>query len=80
MRIYERVSNKIRRDSGFKANGGVFLPQSRMRHIRWEEAVKHSQNNRSKGTRHYIKGMQFVHWDCTCGDIECLANPRPSGR
>jgi hypothetical protein len=69
-----RVRNKIVRGER------VFLPQSRMRNIRWEEAVNRAQNNRDRGTKRYINNLQFVHWDCTCGSIECLANPIASGR
>ena len=69
-----RVRNKIVRGER------VFLPQSRMSRIRWEEAVNRAQNNRDRGTKRYISNLQFVHWDCTCGSIECLANPIASGR
>jgi len=69
-----RVAKRIRNEQH------VFLPGSRMSRIRWEEAVNRAQNNRDRGTKRFIKDLQFVHWDCTCGSIECLANPIASGR
>jgi hypothetical protein len=45
-----------------------------MRHIRWEEAVKHAQANR-EGQEHDIQ-----HFDCHCGSVECLGNAINRGR
>ena len=52
-------------------NGGrAFLPQDRMRHIRWEEAVARSEAKRTGNTDPSIR-----HFDCHCGSIECLGVP-----
>lgn len=50
--------------------GRVFLPQSRMRHIRWEEAVVRSIARRAKR-----KDPLLAHHSCHCGSIECLGVP-----
>jgi hypothetical protein len=42
-----------------------------MRKIRWEEAVVNSEARRS-GRK---DKLTYNHWDCTCGSIDCLANP-----
>lgn len=63
----ERVTQHIKRGEH------ETLPQWRMRQIRWEEAVQRSANQRA---RRPVKDLQFVHWDCLCGMIGCLANPR----
>jgi len=78
MRTPKRVSDHIRGPlrGPFTSHAHVFLPQSRMRRIRWEEAMSRSMNKRGKRP---IKNLQFVHWDCMCGSIECLRNSRPSG-
>jgi hypothetical protein len=49
----------------------VFLPLSRMRRIRWEEAVEYS-NARREGRK---DKLTCSHWDCHCGSVNCLANP-----
>ena len=60
-------------------DGKVFLPQSRMRQIRWEEAVLRSRIKREviTDTRFYYEGPPTInHWNCLCGSIECLGNPQ----
>ena len=52
--------------------GRVFLPQSRMRHIRWEESLMHAYAKR-KGA----SVTSFRHLDCHCGSVECLGVPTP---
>jgi hypothetical protein len=66
-----RIRDKI------SSGGRVFIPLWRIAQIKWEEAVARSQNKRA---RRPIKDVQFTHWDCTCGSIGCIANPRISGR
>ncbi len=44
------------------------MPLSRMRHIRWEEAVVRSHARREKIP------VEIRHFDCHCGSIECLGN------
>jgi hypothetical protein len=48
----------------------VFLPQERMRHIRWEESVALAQAKR-KG----LRGTKMIHRNCHCGSVECLGVP-----
>jgi hypothetical protein len=48
----------------------VFLPEERMRQIRWEESVAHSQA-KQRGIEEY----KLVHMDCHCGSVECLGVP-----
>lgn len=69
------MSNEIRsrRAQHIVDGGRAFLPHWRMCQIRWEEAVQRSANKRG---RRPVKDLQFVHWDCQCGMIGCLANPR----
>lgn len=65
-----RVKDARRRahiDRGERA----FLPLVRMRQIRWEESVAHSQARR-RGLEEY----KLEHGDCHCGSIECLGVPR----
>jgi len=50
--------------------GRAMLPASRMRHIRWEEAVL-----RSRAKRDGDKDPLIRHTDCHCGSIECLGQP-----
>jgi hypothetical protein len=54
--------------------GRVFLPQSRMRHVRWEEAVL-----RSRAKRAGVPDPVIHHTDCHCGSVECLAVPWTPG-
>lgn len=58
-----------RRENHIQAGGRVFLPQSRMRQIRFEEAVLHSIVKREG-----LKG-ELHHLDCQCGSIYCKATP-----
>lgn len=45
----------------------VFLPQWRMRRIRFEESVA-----RAEAKRKGIKDPTIVHLDCHCGSVDCL--------
>lgn len=49
----------------------VFIPLSRMRKIRFEESVKYSIARRA-GRK---DKLTCSHFDCSCGSIDCLANP-----
>jgi hypothetical protein len=59
----------IRRTDHIKNGGRVFIPQWRMRQIRWEEARLNSIAKREglNGDLH--------HTSCTCGSIICLGAP-----
>lgn len=46
------------------------MPLSRMRQIRWEECVV-----RSMAKKEGIEDPIICHFDCRCGDIECLGTP-----
>jgi hypothetical protein len=63
-----RTSN-LRREKHIQGGGKVFLPQRRMRQIRFEEAVLSSQVKREGLTG------QLHHMDCSCGAITCKATP-----
>ena len=58
-----------RREDHIRDGGRVFLPQSRMRQIRFEEAVLNSIVKREG-----LKG-ELHHMDCSCGSIYCKATP-----
>jgi len=58
-----RVSDHIQK------GGRVFLPQWRMRQIRWEEARLNSIVKREG-----LKG-ELHHMNCTCGSVACLGTP-----
>jgi hypothetical protein len=62
-------NNRLRKhiNSGNRA----FLPLSRMRRIRFEESVQYSIARRN-GRK---DKLTCVHFDCSCGSINCLANP-----
>jgi len=59
-----------RRRRHIQDGGRAFLPQSRMRQIRWEEAVTLS---RAKREGKPVSSLR--HFDCHCGSIECLGVP-----
>lgn len=63
-----RTTN-TRREDHIQNGGRVFLPQWRMRQIRWEEAVMNSVAKRENliGTLH--------HGFCGCGSIGCQGTP-----
>lgn len=65
----ERVMNRRRYDH-INRGERVFLPQSRMRHIRWEEAVA-----RAHARREGEPSPVFSHSNCHCGSVECLGVP-----
>ena len=48
-----------------------FIPQARIRRIRWEEAVAHSIGKRSG------KPYRVIHLTCHCGSVECLGAAIP---
>jgi hypothetical protein len=50
--------------------GRLFIPQSRMRHIRWEESVARARAKRDGNTDPVI-----LHTTCHCGSVECLGTP-----
>ena len=54
-----------------RRNPRKFMPQSRMRHIRFEEAVAHSKGKRSG------KPYHIAHWTCGCGSVECIGTAVP---
>ncbi len=60
----ERIKKHIQK------GGRAFLPQWRMREIRWEEAVAYSQIKRSGSKDDYVS-----HTDCSCGFITCQGVP-----
>lgn len=68
---YTEFMNNERRSEHIQRGGAALIPQERMRRIRWEECVVMSKNKRAKKP---AKGG-MIHWDCTCGEIDCLANP-----
>jgi hypothetical protein len=51
--------------------GKAFIPQRRMRHIRWEESVVQSRARREGNPKPVICHDGF----CCCGSIECVAQP-----
>lgn len=69
---YYRTRRHIRDVKGerwHRQDVGVFLPQWRMRQIRWEEALMHAQAKR-EGKR---VGDTY-RFDCRCGSDECIGN------
>lgn len=54
-----------RRDRHIQRGGRAFLPLSRMRQIRWEEAVLNAQSRRKDEEKPTI-----LHFNCGCGLIE----------
>ncbi len=64
-------SKDHRRRAHIDRGGQAFLPQSRMRHIRWEEAVLNSTLQREGR----VAAVRVIHHDCHCGSIECLGTP-----
>jgi hypothetical protein len=62
---FERRRNHI-----FDTFGKAFIPQSRMRHIQWEESVLRSQARRDGKPNPVVR-----HDHCSCGNIECLGSP-----
>lgn len=53
-------------------NGGrAFLPQWRMREIRWRESVQRSYAKREPSA----VAKKMTHTNCQCGDIDCLGIP-----
>lgn len=52
--------------------GKAFIPQSRMRQIRWEESVIQSRSRREGNPNPVIRHDGF----CCCGNIGCVAQPR----
>lgn len=70
----DRVYNHIN-----KTGGKVFIPLDRMRHIRWEEAVNRAILKREGYVSDNGSKIEFEHWHCSCGSIECLGNPRALG-
>jgi hypothetical protein len=62
--------NVERRRAHIKKFGRAFLPEERMRHIRWEEAVLRSRVRRKGGAPFAV-----AHTSCLCGSVECLAIP-----
>lgn len=49
--------------------GNVFIPQWRMRQIRWEESIAHARARRRN------EKAEIFHLTCHCGSLECIANP-----
>ena len=55
----------------YESGRGVFIPQWRMRQIRWEDSLVNSQRRRlglSKETGH-------DRMTCSCGSMECVGVP-----
>lgn len=53
----------------------VFIPQWRMRQIRWEESAPNAAAKRFKkktGAEYKLR-----HFSCSCGSKECIATPVP---
>ena len=48
----------------------VFIPQWRMREIRWEEAVAYSRLKRAPKPN-----GRLIHFTCHCGSVGCLGVP-----
>lgn len=63
-----------RRSQHINNGGRVFLPQSRMRQIRWEESVLRSRLNRGD-SKHKPEDVVIVHTSCGCGGIGCQGLP-----
>lgn len=70
MRKRNRVMS--RRDRFIDQGGDAFLPDSRMREIRWEEAVIRSRIKREGGGE---VTFRHVHFHCPSGC--CLGTPIP---
>lgn len=66
-----KISNRKRQHIQ-NTHGKVFLPQSRMREIRWEESVRYSQLKREGDDKEQYCIERF---DCSCGYIGCLGQP-----
>jgi hypothetical protein len=62
--------HKTRLQSHIDECGRVFLPDWRMRQIRWEESVA-----RAKARREGLVDVVVSHGDCHCGSVGCLAVP-----
>lgn len=65
-----RRSNTDRRGVHIGRGDRAFLPQERMREVRWEESVALSQARRA-GIAEYM----LRHMDCHCGSVSCLCVP-----
>lgn len=64
-----------RKRAHIRRGGRVFLPQERMRRIRWEESMAHSHIKRSPVIRKgKVVPHHVVHYSCTCGSIDCIAS------
>jgi len=78
MRTHQRVRDHINNAYSKTGREGdhVFLPQWRMRQIRWEEDIVRARANREG------RGDLVVvnHMDCCCGSIECLRTPIDRGK
>lgn len=64
------MNERKRRYDHINEGGRVFLPQERMRQIRWEECVVNAAMKRRGIDRPVIR-----HRNCCCGSIECIAVP-----
>lgn len=65
-RIYNKINGPTSRRG---SDSGVFLPQWRMRQIRWEQSVV---NRRLK--EEGMIPVESIRIDCSCGSIACLGN------
>jgi len=61
--------NHGRRREHLDDGGRIYIPEARMRHIRWEEAVANARARRRGGR------AEIHHHTCHCGSIECVAVP-----
>jgi len=62
----------VRRARHISKGGRAFLPEARMRAIRWEEAVGLARARREGCKTPYVER----HTTCYCGSIDCVAIPR----
>jgi hypothetical protein len=60
---------KERQKRHLRKGGSLFIPQWRMREIRWEESVANSIINREK------RKAKLIHFSCSCGSLSCLGVP-----
>lgn len=70
-----RTHQRVRRHISGPRGGHVFIPQWRMRQIRWEEAVVNARANREGRDKANVQ-----HMDCHCGSIGCLRTPIDVGK